>query len=260
MPTLPSGTVTFLFTDIEGSTELLKQLGDRYPQLLAEHRHILRRCFREHGGQEIDTQGDAFFYAFQRARAAVAAAVDAQRALFHHEWPDGVRVRVRIGLHTGEPVIGEEGYAGLDVVRAARIGAIAAGEQVLISETTSALVGADLPDDVDIQEVGRRRLKGIDRPEPIYALLISDLPAPAPPEGSSAEAKLSSEAAERARQTIERRVLTELERAVADAEAGKSLGWSDTVRWVLVTIIIVLGIVVVAVTALGVLYGARPDG
>lgn len=136
------------------------------------------------------------------------------------------------------------------------------GEQVLLSETTSALVGTDLPDGVDIREVGRRKLKGIDRPEPIYTLLIPDLPLPdAPPAGSTAESKPSSEAAERARQTLERRVLADLERAVADAEAGKHRGWSDTVRWVLVTIIIVLGVVVVAVVALGILYQmTRPGG
>ncbi|HZK50305.1 MAG TPA: adenylate/guanylate cyclase domain-containing protein [Actinomycetota bacterium] len=167
MPSLPSGTVTFLFSDIEGSTELLKQLGDDFAQLLAAHRSILRDSFGAHDGREIDTQGDALFYAFPRAHAAVAGAVEAQRALTAYEWPGGSTVRVRIGLHTGEPVLGEEGYTGIDVVRAARIGAIAAGGQVLLSETTRALASADMPDGVDVSPLGPRRLKGIDEPEPI---------------------------------------------------------------------------------------------
>jgi class 3 adenylate cyclase len=125
MPHLPSGTVTFAFSDVEGSTNLLKRLGDeRYSELLATHRHLVRETFAAHNGQEIDTQGDAFFYSFARAREAVAAAVALQRA--HHEqvWPEGVSVHVRLGLHTGEPAVGEEGYTGLDVVRASRIAAV----------------------------------------------------------------------------------------------------------------------------------------
>ena len=110
---LPGGTVTFLFTDVEGSTRLLQELGDDYGQVVADHRRLLREVFQAAGGNEVDTQGDAFFYSFPRARDAVRAAVDGQRALASHEWPRGVEVRVRMGLHTGEPTVGEEGYVGL---------------------------------------------------------------------------------------------------------------------------------------------------
>src|SRR5205823_1401164 len=109
----PGGTVTFLFTDVEGSTRLLQELGDGYGQVVADHRRILRDVFQKAGGHEVDTQGDAFFYSFTRAREAVVAAVDGQRALAGHAWPGGAEVRVRMGLHTGEPTVGEEGYVGL---------------------------------------------------------------------------------------------------------------------------------------------------
>src|SRR5215208_1215960 len=121
MPELPSGTVTFLFTDIEESTRLLKQLRERYGELLADHQRLLRAAFAEAAGREVDTQGDAFFVAFQRARDGVKAAVAAQRALATHEWPDGVEVRVRMGLHTGEPSLSETGFVSLAVHRGARI-------------------------------------------------------------------------------------------------------------------------------------------
>src|SRR5215218_7513014 len=120
MARLPGGTVTFLFTDIEGSTRLLQQLGDAYGDVVRDHRMLLREHLGASGGTEVDTQGDAFFYSFTRAKDAVAGAVGAQRALAEHDWPGG-DVRVRMGLHTGEPTVGEEGYLGLDVVRAARI-------------------------------------------------------------------------------------------------------------------------------------------
>ncbi len=120
MPNLPRGTVTLLFTDIEGSTRLLQCLGERYPDVLAECRGLLRAAFHQHHGHEVDTQGDAFFVAFTRATDAISAAVDAQRALASHPWPEGAAVRVRMGLHTGEPSLTSEGYVGLDVHRAAR--------------------------------------------------------------------------------------------------------------------------------------------
>jgi len=116
VPELPSGTITLLFTDIEGSTRLLHELGERYADVLAEHRRVLREAFSRHGGVEVDTQGDAFFVAFSRATDAVAAAGDAQDAL--GEGP----VRVRIGVHTGEPIVTDEGYVGADVHRAALSG------------------------------------------------------------------------------------------------------------------------------------------
>ena len=176
MPNLPSGTVTFVFSDIEGSTNLLKRLGDeRYAALLATHRRIVRETFGTHHGQEIDTQGDAFFYSFPRARDAVAAAVEVQRAHEQEDWPEGAVVRRRLGLHTGEPAVGDEGYTGLDVVRASRIAAVGRGGQVLLSETTRAIVAGDLPDGVALHSLGDQRLRDIDRPEPLHELRIDDV-------------------------------------------------------------------------------------
>jgi class 3 adenylate cyclase len=176
VPPLPSGTVTFVFTDIEGSTKLLQELGDRYADVSRDHRQIVREAFAAREGTEIDTQGDSFFYSFTRARDAVAAAVDAQRALAGHSWPEGKTVRVRMGLHTGEPTMGDEGYLGLDVVRAARISAAGHGGQVLLSETTRALVGNELPAGVSVHDRGEQNLKDIQH-ERIYELAIDGKPA-----------------------------------------------------------------------------------
>ncbi len=250
MPNLPSGTVTFLFSDIEGSTALLKQLGDdAYAELLRRHREIVRDTFVAHDGQEIDTQGDAFFYSFPRARRAVAAAVQVQRAHAAEAWPSGIELRVRIGLHTGEPAVGDEGYTGIDVVRAARIAAVGSGGQILMSEATRALVGGDLPEGVAVAALGERRLKDIDRPEPLHEVRIAGLPPPrAPgagrvavpnpdldPQVAVADAFGSMPdwvrraagpiipAATRARDSIEERVLREIERAMAaDPDIGHS--------------------------------------
>jgi class 3 adenylate cyclase len=172
MSTLPGGTVTFVFTDIEGSTKLLQELGDiAYGQVSGDHRRLVRDTFGAHGGTEIDTQGDAFFFSFPRARDGVAAAVDAQRALNDHEWPEGREVLVRMGIHTGEPHVGEEGYLGLDVVRAARISAAGHGGQILISETTRALLGNQLPEGVAVHDLGQQDLKDVQH-EHIYELTI----------------------------------------------------------------------------------------
>ena len=178
MSALPSGTVTFVFSDIEGSTGLLKRLGDRYAKLIAEHRRIVRESFGAHDGVEIDTQGDSFFFAFARARDAAAAAVDAQRGHAEAEWPGGEEVRVRMGLHTGEPAVGAEGYLGVDVVRAARLAATGRGGSVLLSETTRALIGSALPDGVSVHALGERQLKDIDEPERIYELAIEGVEQP----------------------------------------------------------------------------------
>ncbi len=177
---LHGGTVTFLFTDIEGSTRLLKQLGDRYSTVLADQRRILRAAAEERQGREIDNQGDSFFFAFARANAALGAAVAAQRALAAHEWPEGAQVRVRMGLHTGEPLVEEQGYVGLGVHRAARIGAAAHGGQVLLSNATRELV-ADEVGGVSVRELGTYRLKDIDRPEVLYQLDIEELQTDFPP-------------------------------------------------------------------------------
>jgi DNA-binding SARP family transcriptional activator/class 3 adenylate cyclase len=182
MAELPSGTVTFLFTDIEGSTQLVKRLRGGYAELLADHQRILRGSFEEAGGHEIDTQGDSFFVAFRRAGDAVAAAVAGQRGLAAHEWPKGVELKVRMGLHTGEPSVGGERYVGLAVHRAARVGAAAHGGQVLVSAVTRGLVEEDLPDGVSLRDLGEHGLKGLDRPERLFQVVIAGLQAefPAP--------------------------------------------------------------------------------
>ena len=175
MVELPSGTVTFLFTDVEGSTRLLRELGPLYGDALAEHQRILRAAFAAHGGREVDTQGDSFFVAFGRAKDAVAAAVDAQRDLAAHAWPEGGAFRVRMGLHTGEPRVGGERYVGLGVHKAARIAAAGHGGQVLLSRTTRELVEDELPTSVTIRDLGERRLKDLDRPERLSQLVIEGL-------------------------------------------------------------------------------------
>jgi class 3 adenylate cyclase len=177
---LPGGTVTFLFTDIEGSTRLLQELGDGYGQVVADHRRLLRDVFQAAGGSEVDTQGDAFFYSFPRARDAVRAAVDGQRALATHAWPGGAEVLVRMGLHTGEPTVGEEGYLGLDVVRAARICSAGHGGQILLSETTRALLGNDLPERVSVRDLGQAHLKDIQH-EHVYELALDESSRSFPP-------------------------------------------------------------------------------
>ena len=177
----PSGTVTLLFTDIEGSTRLLQRLGDRYAEVLADHGRLLRESWAAHGGYEVDTQGDSFFVVFERAADAVAAAVHAQRALFAAPWPDEAVVRVRIGMHTGEPQPTDEGYIGLDVHHAARIMSAAHGGQVLLSQETRDLVKADLPEGVGLRELGAYRLKDIAHPYHLFQLVIPGLPADFPP-------------------------------------------------------------------------------
>jgi class 3 adenylate cyclase len=175
-PPLPGGTVTFLFTDIEGSTRLLRELRDTYAAVRADHHRILRGAAAEHGGREVDTQGDAFFFVFARARDGVLAAAGAQRALAAHAWPEDVEVRVRMGLHTGEPSVGDEGYVGLDVVKAARICAAAHGGQVLVSQTTRALIAGDEPEGIGLLNLGEHRLKDLDQREPLFQLVLAGMP------------------------------------------------------------------------------------
>jgi predicted ATPase/class 3 adenylate cyclase len=177
---LPSGTVTLLFTDIEGSTALAQRAGDRWPGLLAEHNRILREAFAAHGGIELGTEGDAFFAAFTSAGSATASAADAQRALAAHDWPDGEAVRVRIGLHTGEPTPTPDGFVGLDMHRAARVAAAAHGEQVLLSQATRDL----LPDDLGgltFRDLGDHRLKDLSGPQRLHQLCVEGLAADFPP-------------------------------------------------------------------------------
>jgi class 3 adenylate cyclase len=220
-PQLPEGTVTFVFTDIEGSTRLLQELGDEsYGRVSADHRRLVRESFGARGGSEIDTQGDAFFFSFARARDAVAAAVDAQRALHHHAWPAKSEVRVRMGLHTGEPQVGDEGYLGLDVVRAARISAAGHGGQILISETTRALLGNELPDGVAVHDLGTQHLKDVQH-EHIYELTIDGRMASPRPLKTERPKSREEAMASRFEQRITAYVEHELESALNEGREPK---------------------------------------
>ncbi len=184
MPTLPTGTVTFFFSDIEGSTKMAERLGDAWPALLDAHRDVIRRAITDAGGTEVGTEGDSFFVAFASAPAAVVAAVAAQRGLAEHDWPEGVEIRIRIGLHTGEASLAgdtADNYIGLDVHRAARIAAAGHGGQVLLSDATRILTETSLPEGVTVRDLGERRLRDLTRPERIHQLVIESLPSEFPP-------------------------------------------------------------------------------
>src|SRR5438270_1877310 len=161
---LPAGVVTLLFTDVEGSTRLLRELRDGYGEALQEHRRRLRAAFAQHGGVEVDTQGDAFFVAFARPSDAVAAAASAQRSL------EASPVRVRMGIHTGQPTCTDEGYVGIDVHRAARICAAGHGGQVLVSRATRVL----LEPANELRDLGEHRLKDLAEPEWLFQLILAD--------------------------------------------------------------------------------------
>jgi DNA-binding NarL/FixJ family response regulator/class 3 adenylate cyclase len=183
MAELPSGTVTFLFTDIEGSTLLLRRLREQYAEVLAEHQRLLRGAFQEAGGHELNTQGDSFFVAFRKPREAVLAAVAGQRALQAHPWPEAIEVRVRMGIHTGEASLADNQYHGLAVHRAARICAAGHGGQILLSQTSHSLLEdeeEELPQ-LTLRALGRQWLKDFDRPVGIFQLDAPDLPGEFPP-------------------------------------------------------------------------------
>src|SRR5438552_2388683 len=177
----PDGTVTLLFTDLESSTQLLRVLGEIYAGLLADHERLLREAIAAHHGYEVDTQGDAFFVAFPSAGDALDAAVSMQCAIAAHHWPAGVPVRVRMGLHTGQPLLTEGRYIGLDVHRAARIASAAHGGQVLLSQATADLVRERLGDGLALRGLGEYSLKDFERPEYLYQLLAEGLPNHFPP-------------------------------------------------------------------------------
>ena len=177
----PTGTVTFFFSDIEGSTRLLQHLGDDYVAHQDAHSEILRDAIGSADGVEIRTEGDSFFAVFRSAAGAIDAAVSAQRALRAHLWPSGAEFRVRMGLHTGEGVLGGDDYVGIDVNRAARISACGHGGQALLSDTTAGLVAATLPAGVHLEPLGDYRLKDLPEPEPLHQLAIDGLPAAFPP-------------------------------------------------------------------------------
>ena len=172
---LPGGIVTFLFTDMENSTRIARVLGDEWPAVMTEHQRLLRTAFTAHSGHEVDTQGEAFFFAFANAHDAVRAALDGRRALAAHSWPGGIEVRVRIGLHTGQSEPKDGHYFGLAVHRAARIMSAGRGGQILLSASTFGLLADDPPVDVDFRDLGERELKGLDRPERLYEVLPHDV-------------------------------------------------------------------------------------
>ncbi len=178
---VPSGTVTFLFSDIEGSTKLLERLREQYAVVLEEQRQIMRAAFARWNGRELGTEGDSFFVVFARANDAVCSVMEAQHALATHAWPQGAEVRIRMGLHTGEPIIARTGYIGMDVHRAARVAAAGHGGQVLLSQTTRELVYQDLPTGVNLRDLGAHMLKDIRLPQQIYQLDIEGLPCDFPP-------------------------------------------------------------------------------
>ena len=182
----PTGTVTFLFTDIAGSTQLLRRNPEGYAAALAVHQRLLRAAFEAHGGREVDTQGDSFFVAFPTAGQAVAAAADAQRFLAAHQWPAGLRVQVRMGLHAGEATAVGDGYVGLSVHHAARIAAAAAGGQVLVSAAVAALLSDQVPAGLTVHDVGEHRLKDFPEPATLYQLDIAGLPTNYPPPRTAA--------------------------------------------------------------------------
>ena len=225
MASLPGGTVTFLFTDIEGSTRLLQELGDDYGDVVRAHRKLLREHLGAKGGAEVDTQGDAFFYSFSRAREAVAGAVAAQRALAEETWPQGTEVRVRMGLHTGEPSVGDEGYLGMDVVRAARICSAGHGGQILLSETTRALLGNELPEGVSVVDLGQQDLKDVQH-ERIFQLALDDGPKSFPPLKTEAPKSGADALAERIERHVEEMIEQSLSSSLSDNPAALATRWT----------------------------------
>ena len=178
---LATQTLTFLFTDIEGSTALLRRLGDAYAEVLTAHRRLIRAGLAAHDGKEIDTQGDAFFAVFASPSACAAAAIEMQRALVSHPWPADGRVQVRMGVHSGEASETPAGLVGLDIHRSARIAAVGHGGQILVSETAAALLRDSLPADASLKDLGLHRLKDLGRPEHIFQFEADGLPAAFPP-------------------------------------------------------------------------------
>jgi YVTN family beta-propeller protein len=174
-PVAPTGTVTFVFTDIEGSTGLLKLLRDRYPEILAQQRELLRSVFAAYGGVEVDSQGDAFFVVFSRARQAGLATAEAQRALAEHPWPEGAEVRVRMALHTGEAEVADGRYHGMSVHRGARILAAGHGGQILLSQATASVLADEELPGIAVRSLGRYRLKDLDQPEHVHQLVAQGL-------------------------------------------------------------------------------------
>jgi len=187
---LATQTLTFLLTDIEGSTVLLQRLGEAYAQVLADHHQLIRAGLAAHGGEEIDTQGDAFLAVFTSPSACAAAAIEMQRAFLSHPWPAGQAVRVRMGIHSGEAAETAAGLVGLGLHRAARIAAVAHGGQIVVSAATAALLRDSLPDGASLKDLGLHRLKDLGRPEQLFQLEAEGLPTAFPPLRSPDNPKL----------------------------------------------------------------------
>src|SRR5215472_4686699 len=185
-------TLTFLFTDIEGSTAMVQRLGDAWPGVLADHHRLMRTALAAHGGKEVVSQGDGVFAVFTSPQAGVDAAIQVQRALVSHPWPAGERVRVRMGIHSGEAAQTEAGLAGLEVHRAARIAAVAHGGQVVVSAVAAGLLAGSLPAGVGLKDLGLHRLRDMGRAEQIFQLQAEGLPATFPPLRSVDNPKLRS--------------------------------------------------------------------
>ena len=242
MPDLLTGTVTFLFTDVEGSTERLAHAPDVYARSLDDHRRLLRDAVAEANGREIDCRGEEFFFAFARARDAVAAAAAAQWRLAEHEWPPDGRLTIRMGIHTGEPTVHDAGYLGLDVHRAARICALAHGGQVLISRTTGDLLTASPPVGVAVRTLGSYRLRGFSQPEEVFQLDMGGLQTQFPPlrtadaaDGVSASAGRERELATAATKTMRptrslRHVLRRLRERRTARRGLADVGWDVRAR------------------------------
>ena len=245
MTELPTGTVTFVFTDVEGSTRLLRQLREQFGELLAEHRRLIREAFTAHDGHEIDTQGDSFFFAFPRAKDAVAGAVAAQQTLEAHPWPTDARFRVRMGMHTGEPSIADDHYVGLGVHRAARVMAAGHGGQILLSQATAAVIQDEELPDVELVDLGSHQLKDIENPERIFQLVAPGLAADFPPLSADRAAEVGELLAGRG---------AELEEA-----ARKAVGARPVLRRRALLVPMLAGVVAAAV-AIPVLALARDGG
>ena len=184
---LPTGQVTFLLTDIEDSTGLVRRVGDGYASLLGEVRRLLRRAVQRSGGSEVDARADELFAVFKRPVGALEAAIAIQRSLRSRAWPDGASVRVRIGLHTGRPTLTESGYVGLAVHTAARICAVGHGGQIVLSSAAVRAVEASLPVGVGLRQLGAHRLQGLGDRETLFQLEADGLPASFPPPRTAVE-------------------------------------------------------------------------
>ena len=216
MGSLPQGTVTFLFTDIEGSTRLLERVGrDRYGTLLERHRTVLRGAVEASGGAQVDATGDSLLGVFSSVGGAVAAAVAAQRALVAERWPADAEVRVRMGLHTGEAVLGRDGYVGLAVHRGQRVCDAAHGGQILVSSATHAILAADPPEGIGFRDVGEVRLAGFEQPERLFQVVADGLPE------TFAEPRAARPLRDEQPALLERaQELAVVDAAIADAQTG----------------------------------------